>query len=42
MLDVYSDELEEIQEKQKETLRGLKNSLVLQALVLHKQTQREL
>lgn len=42
LLSVFSDELEQEQEKQKETLRGLKNSLVLQTLVLHKQTQREL
>ncbi len=42
LLEVYSDELEELQEKQKETLRGLKNSLTIQTLLLHKAVQTEI
>jgi len=42
LLGIYSDDMEQEQEKQKETLRGLKNSLVWQTLALHKQTQQEL
>lgn len=42
LLEVYSDELEELQEKQKETLRGLRNSLTIQTLLLHKAVQTEI
>ena len=42
MLEVYSDELEEIQERQKETLRGLKNSLSMQTYLLNKAVNQEL
>lgn len=42
LLEVYSDELYEIQENQLETLRTLKNSVVFQTLAMHKQAQTEL
>ena len=42
LLEVYSDELYEIQENQLETLRTLKNSVVFQTLAMHKQAQSEL
>lgn len=42
LLEVYSDELDDIQEKQKETLRGLRNSLTIQTLLLHKAVQTEI
>lgn len=42
LLAVFSDELEQEQEKQKETLRGLKNSLTIQAYLLNKAVNQEL
>jgi hypothetical protein len=42
VLNVYSDELQEIQEKQKETLRGLKNSLRMQTYLLNNAVNREI
>jgi len=42
LIDVYSDELELLQEKQKETLRGLKNSLRMQAYLLNNVVNKEI
>ena len=42
LIDVYSDELELLQEKQKETLKGLKNSLRMQTYLLNNAVNREI
>jgi len=42
LIAVYSDELDLLQEKQKETLRGLKNSLRMQTYLLNNAVNREI